>query len=91
MQFEWDESKSQRNRRERGFSFERAALIFQGPIIEWCDIREDWGETRIVAVGSVEDDILAVIYTERGELRRIISARKARKKERELWLWSVSP
>ena len=44
-----------------------------------------------MAVGSVEDDILAVIYTERGELRRIISARKARKKERELWLWSVSP
>jgi uncharacterized DUF497 family protein len=91
MEFEWDQAKSERNRRERGFNFERAALIFQGPVIEWCDIRKDWGEPRIVAIGVVEDDILAVIYTKRGEVRRIISARKARKKERELWHWSASP
>ena len=91
MQFEWDESKSERNRRQRGFSFERAALIFQGPVIELCDIRKDWGEPRIVAIGVVGGDILAVTYTERGEVRRLISARKARKKERELWHWSVSP
>ncbi|HEY7300595.1 MAG TPA: BrnT family toxin [Xanthobacteraceae bacterium] len=91
MEFEWDETKSERNRRERGFDFERAALIFEGPVIEWCDIRKDWGEPRILAVGVVEGDTLAVIYTERGQLRRIISARKARKKERELWHWSTSP
>jgi uncharacterized DUF497 family protein len=91
MQFEWDEAKSKRNWRERDFSFERAALIFEGPVIEWCDIRKDWGEPRILAVGVIEGDILAVIYTERGQVRRIVSAGKARKKERELWHWSVSP
>ena len=91
MQFEWDEAKSERNRRERGFGFPKAALIFERPVIEWCDIRKDWGEPRIVAIGAVEGDVLAVIYTERGEVRRIISARKARKKERELWQWSVNP
>jgi uncharacterized protein len=91
MQFEWHQAKSERNRGERGLSFQTAALIFQGPVIEWCDIRKDWGEARILAVGAVERHILAVIYTERGPVRRIISARKARKKERELWHWSVSP
>ena len=86
MEFEWDEAKSDRTRRERGFGFAEAALIFNGPALEWEDRRQDWRETRIVAVGAVEDIILAVIYTDRGECRRIISARKARKKEREAWL-----
>ena len=91
MDFEWDEAKSERNSRERGFGFDLAALIFEGPVIEWCDVREDWGETRIVAVGAVREAILAVVHTERGGVQRIISARRARKKEVELWRWSVSP
>ncbi len=91
MDFEWDEAKSEKNRQERGFGFDLAALIFEGPIIEWCDVREAWGEARVVTVGSVEGAILAVIYTDRGDVRRIISARRARKKEVELWQWSVNP
>ena len=81
MDFEWDETKSDRNRSERGFGFEVAVLIFDGPVIEWCDIREEWGEARIVAIGSVDGHVLAVVYTDRGDIRRIISARRARKKE----------
>ena len=91
MEFEWDEAKSERNFRERGFGYDAAALIFEGPVIEWCDIREKWSETRIVAVGSTDGKILAVIYTDRGDVRRIISARRARKKECELWQSFVSP
>ena len=91
MDFEWDEAKSDKNNHERGFGFDLAALIFEGPVIEWCDIREEWGEARIVAVGHVVGLIIAVIYTERGAIRRIISARQARRKEAELWQWSVSP
>ncbi|HVV27364.1 MAG TPA: BrnT family toxin [Rhizomicrobium sp.] len=85
MEFEWDDAKSERTRKERGFGFEDAALIFAGPVLEWEDQRQDWGETRILAVGSVDSDILAVVYTDRESRRRIISARKARKKEREAW------
>ena len=91
MDFEWDDAKSEKNRSERGFGFDFAALIFEGPVIEWCDVREAWGETRILAVGSAEGAIIAVVYTERGDVRRIISARRAREKEVELWQWSVSP
>jgi uncharacterized DUF497 family protein len=90
MDFEWDTAKSSCNFDERGFGFDAAALIFVGPVIEWCDVREVWGEARIVAVGAVEEMILAVVYTDRGDVRRIISARRARKKEIELWQWCVN-
>ena len=90
MEFEWDEAKSNRNLTERGFGYDLAALIFDGPVIEWCDVRESWGEPRVVAVGIVEGVTLAVVYTDRGDVRRIISARRARKKEDELWRWYVS-
>lgn len=86
MDFEWDEAKSERNRRERGAGFEDVIPIFDGPVLEWEDQRQDWGEKRIVAIGSVDEDILAVIYTDRGSRRRIISARSARKKERKACL-----
>jgi uncharacterized DUF497 family protein len=89
--FEWDEAKSERNRIEQGFGFDAAALVFQGSIVEWCDLRATWGEVRVVAVGSVDGVVLAVVYTDRGEVRRIISARKARRKERELWRSLASP
>lgn len=90
MEFEWDEAKSDRNLVERGFGYDLAALIFDGPVIEWCDVREPWGEPRVVAVGEVEGVTLAVVYTDRGDVRRIISARRARKKEDELWRWCVN-
>jgi len=87
MQFEWDEAKSEKTRQLRGFGFDVASRIFDGLTIEWCDIREAWGETRVVALGAVEELVLAVIYTDRGDIRRIITARLARKKEEEQWLW----
>ena len=91
MDFEWDETKSDRNRRIRSFGFDLAVLVFKGPVVTWSDVRKDWGEARVVAIGLVEERILAVVYVDRGDIRRIISARPARKKEIELWRWSVSP
>ncbi|HEU4550462.1 MAG TPA: BrnT family toxin [Rhizomicrobium sp.] len=91
MELEWDDAKSERTRKERGFGFENAALIFAGPVLEWEDQRRDWGEIRTVAVGVVEGRFLTVIYTERNAKRRIISARPARRKEKALWLSSAKP
>jgi hypothetical protein len=91
MLFEWDEAKSEKNRRERGFTFAVASLIFEGLTVEWCDIREPWGEARVIAVGMVEDRVRTVIYTDRDGVRRIISARRARRKEEELWRWCAEP
>lgn len=91
MDFEWDEAKSERTRRERGLGFRTALRIFEGQVVEWEDQRHDWGEVRIVAVGVVENRFLTVVYTLRNGRRRIISARPSRKKEKEKWLSFARP
>jgi uncharacterized DUF497 family protein len=85
MKFAWDPTKSERNGHERGFDFETAALIFDGPIQTALDDRRDYGEERIIAVGEVHGEVLVVVYTDRGPVRRIISAPRANRKERETW------
>jgi uncharacterized DUF497 family protein len=85
MLFEWDEAKSQRAFHERGFGFDYAARIFENLTLENQDARRDYGEVRMQAIGCVGKDILFVVYADRAEVRHIISARKANKKERKLW------
>ena len=81
--FEWDEEKSARCYEDRGFDFAYAAKLFDGDFIEWEDQRRDWGEPRVISVGEVEGRILTVVWTPRGPVRRIISARPASLSERE--------
>jgi uncharacterized DUF497 family protein len=85
MKIAFDVAKHERNRRERGFGFDYAALIFEGYTIEWPDRRRDYGEERVIAIGNVNEDVLVVVYTDRGDERRIISARLANRRERQLW------
>ena len=85
MDFEWDEAKSSRNLRERGFGFDFAALIFETRVLEARDDRADYAEDRIVAIGEAEGVVMTVVYTDRQNARRIISARLANKKERQIW------
>jgi uncharacterized DUF497 family protein len=84
MEFEWDDA-SERNRRERGFDFATAALIFDGPVQTTFDDRRDYSEERVIAIGEINGEVLVVVYTDRGQVRRIISARRANRKERETW------
>ena len=83
--FEWDDAKSETNFRDRGFDFAYAAQIFAGPTLEMDDERAAYGERRIQAIGRVEEEILFVVYTWRGEIRRIISARRANRRERSVY------
>lgn len=87
MQFDWDPAKHERNlrARDRGFGFDVASLIFGGETIEVEDRRRDYGETRVQAIGEADGLVLFVVYTDRGEVRWIISARKADRKERKIW------
>jgi uncharacterized DUF497 family protein len=79
----WDADKSEQCYEERGFDFDYAAKIFEGDAIEWEDHRRDYGEPRFVSVGQVDEQILAVVWTPRDNMRRIISARPASRRERE--------
>ena len=83
VEFEWDEAKSRRNFRERGFDFEFVTRIFDGQCIEEDDTRKDYGERRIAATGKIEDGVFVVVYTWSSGRRRIISARSAKRKERD--------
>ncbi len=74
MDFEWDDGKRRQNLDEHGVDFIDAALIFLNPTLEAVDDRVDYGETRIRALGHVDDDYFLVVYTWRGERRRLISA-----------------
>lgn len=85
MRLDWDLGKSERNRRERGFGFDFAALVFEGGTIEWPDDRLDYGEARVRAIGEADGLVLHVVFTDRGDIRRIISARLASRKERDRW------
>jgi uncharacterized protein len=76
MGFEWDEQKWRENLDEHGVDFADAALIFANPVLEAEDDRQDYGEVRIRALGHVGEDYYLVVYTWRGENRRIISAWK---------------
>ncbi len=82
--FEWDEEKSEANLKARGFDFAYAASIFDLPTLEMDDGRADYGERRVQAIGRVGADVLFVVYTWRGGVRRIISARLANRKERDI-------
>ncbi len=83
MTFEWDEEKRDANIKKHGVDFIRAAKIFSNPFLERLDEREDYGEDRIIATGHWQKYFIVVIYTWRGENRRIISAWKAGKNEKE--------
>jgi hypothetical protein len=85
MEFEWDQAKGDRNERERGLPFELAILLFDGPVIERVDARRGYGEIRVRAIGGVGESVLHCVYTQRGEVRRIISLRYANRKERDAY------
>ena len=78
---EWDDNKAEINRKKHGISFEKAAEIFLDEfLIDDYDEEHSDDEERIKVIGMV-DRVLVVIYTERGEKYRLISARLATKRE----------
>lgn len=81
-QFEWDAAKAESNLEKHGVSFEAAQGVFDDVFAnERFDLDSHPGEIRSVITGMVSDVLLTVVYTERGERIRIISARKATKHE----------
>lgn len=90
MDFEWDPAKADSNLAKHGIDFEDAIGAFDDPAVAIDpDPRSHGGETRYRAIGSVEGRILSVCYTMRGERCRIISARRASRREREAYSLQV--
>jgi uncharacterized DUF497 family protein len=86
MRFEWDEDKNQRNIEKHGVSFEQAQAIFDGFTVHAIDDRSDYGELREISIGLLDGvAVIVVVHTDRRNICRIISARRANRKERKLY------
>ena len=90
--FSWDARKAARNLLKHGVSFGEAATVFADPIaLDWADLAHSVSEARSKRLGtSLSGRILIVAYTVRRlpdgkETIRIISARRASRKERNAY------
>ncbi len=81
MKIVYDPVKSERNVRERGLSFERAADFDFETALFLIDDRRDYGETRHIALGYVEERLHVLCFVERPNGIRVISFRKANSRE----------
>ncbi len=90
MKLAWDPAKTAANIAKHGVSFEQAARIFDGPVLTGTDDRVYHGEMREISIGLLDGiATLVVVHTDRGGVTRIISARRALKKERELYAKTI--
>jgi len=83
MVFSWSDRKNVENVRKHRIAFEDAVRVFDGPVITRVDDRVDYGEFREIAIGLVDGIEIVVCFTDVGDGRRIISARRATRVERE--------
>jgi uncharacterized DUF497 family protein len=85
MEFEWDPDKAETNRTKHGVSFSEAATVFGDPLaMTYFDPAHSEEEDRFLTFGTSESGrLLVVCHCDRDERTRIISARRATRKERK--------
>ena len=85
QQFIWDEHKAQINGQKHGVTFDEATTVFIDPLsITIPDPLHSLDEERFVEIGlSAENRLLVVVYTERSDTIRVISARPATRREQK--------
>jgi len=81
MLLEFDEAKSAKNLKQRGIAFERFADIDAETAVSGDDVRKDYGERRLRVLGFIDGLLYAAVVTPRGEKIRVISLRRANRRE----------
>jgi uncharacterized DUF497 family protein len=81
MGYVFDPAKDGMNRTKHGVSLELAEILFAGPHATTTDDRFDYGEVRQIAYGLIEERLFVCVYVNRQAERRVISIRKANKRE----------
>lgn len=82
MEFEWNEQKRRENLAKHGCDFADAKEFNWRGAEDFLDVRSYGGEVRINAVGFFRGKLCSVVYTERGGAKRLISFRRAGRRER---------
>ena len=84
MKFEWDENKSRSNEDKHGINFMFATKLWND--VDRIEIRTSFpDEMRHILIGKINSKVWVAVYTIRNEAIRIISVRRARKKEQNLY------
>ena len=83
MEFEFDRAKSEANRQKHGVSLDQARQIWDDAYIEITARTVE--ESRWIVVGKIHERLYACVFTRRGESLRLISCRRAREKEAQLY------
>jgi hypothetical protein len=81
MKIIFDQAKRDATLAERGLAFEDVEIVFEGDTLTIEDVRFDYGEPRFQTVGFLEDRMVMVVWTPRGEDRHVISLRKCNDRE----------
>lgn len=85
MRITFDPQKRARTLKERGLDFADAAEVFAGRHTVVPDDRKDYGETRFISAGFLKGRLVVIVWTPRGEDRRVISMRYCHAEEEALW------
>ena len=85
MRVEFDQAKRDVTLAERGLDFADAVSVFEGRSITFEDERRGYGESRFITIGELGQRMVVIVWTPRGDARRIISMRRANDREQALY------
>jgi uncharacterized DUF497 family protein len=83
--FEWDDAKNRINFAKHGLDFADAELVLAGLCVTFVDNRFEYGEDRFITLGLLAGRLLTIAHAPRGEATRIISMRKANRREQKIY------
>jgi uncharacterized protein len=83
--YEWDKAKNRSNFAKHGLDFGDAEQVFAGPCVTFQDGRFDYGEERLITLGLLDGRVVIIAHAPRGEATRIISMRKANRREQKIY------
>jgi len=81
MQIEFDPAKDASNQAKHGVSLALAQTLEWDAALVWVDERYEYGELRMIALAPETNVLYYVAFIDRGEVRRIISLRRATRRE----------
>jgi uncharacterized protein len=81
MEFTWDKNKRLSNLAKHGLAFEDAPWVFTDEAFVVEDTRNEYGEPRLILYGPLFGRIVAVVFTVRDDVMRLLSMRKANQRE----------
>ena len=89
MHMEFDPGKDSRNQVKHGVSLALAAELDWEAALVWVDDRFDYAELRMIALAPKTETLYYVAFVDRGEARRIISLRRANRREVKHYVESI--